>query len=227
MPESLKRDKSFQVPEVGTVPAVPEEPSVPEIVDVELLNLDEVDVRYRNQYDPGIWVSDPATGKFTAKGRHKFHQVCRKAGIGTDRPGQMAVVVSKDRSRLYMIAGLEHVDMVDLTYFRYEVRVNLIKVFTKLKRVLPEGTQEFYPVEIAEERVRVGGKSYQALTMSLTAAKIRWEKSEEEKEAERQKAAAKRVEKARKAAERKRLRMAGKGTQPAADEAKPAGGQPS
>lgn len=172
-------------------------------VDEDLLDLESVEVQYRGRHEAGVIVSDPAQARFTGLGNQRLINLCRREGLGTDRPTKMLVVPNSNRSKLYFIPGVEHKAAVDVTYVRTLPRMNLIKLFTKLKRVLPAGAREFYPIDIAEERVVVDGKEYRALAMPLKKKATRWEKSDAEKEQARQKAEAKRAEKERKAAERK------------------------
>jgi len=228
--KSSETKKEFQVPEGSATPLVspvqpsPQPAAAPNTVEVDWLDLDEVEVQYRHQLDAGIWITDPARGALTGMAKRIFQKACRDAKLGTERPEEMAVVLSKDRSKLYFILGLKHKDMVDLTYYKYEVRVNLIKVFTKLKRVLPPGLHEFYALEMAEEQVLVNGKAYSAMVMPLKAIERRWEKSETEKDKAEIKALEKRLEKERKAAARQARKAAAKGALPAGGSAATEGG---
>lgn len=161
-------------------------------LDESMLNLESVEVQYRGRYGPGLWGSDPAQFSFTGLGNQRFGKLCLESGLGTDRPTTILPVPDATRTKLYLIPGVIHPAAVEVTYYRNLPRFNLVKLFTKMKRILPKGSREFYPVAIAEEWVQVDGQEYRALVMPLKRTKTRWEKTEAKKEQARAKAAAKR-----------------------------------
>lgn len=167
-------------------------------VDKSMLDLTSVEVQYRGRYGPGLWGRDPAQFSFTGLGNQRFGKLCLDSGLGTDRPTTLLAVPDETRTKLYLIPGVEHPAAVEVTYHRNLPRFNLVKLFTKMKRILPKGSHEFYPVKVAEEWVEVDGKEYRALEMPLKRTKTRWTKSETKKVEARAKAATKRSARASK-----------------------------
>lgn len=135
-------------------------------------DLDQVEIQYRHQHDSGIWIEDPARATFTAMASKRIGAMSMDAGLGTDRPDKLLILT--DRHNLYFAPVHDHPKAVPITWNDGRAYVNLIKIFTFLKRVLPPDTREFYAISFHDTPVEIGnGVQVQALKMPLKRVEVR------------------------------------------------------
>ncbi|HYG60370.1 MAG TPA: hypothetical protein VD902_20050, partial [Symbiobacteriaceae bacterium] len=141
----------------------------PEII---VPDLDQVEIQYRHQYDSGAWFEDPARSIWSALASKRLGALSMEAGHGTDRPAK--VLIMTDRHNLYFAPVTEHPQAVTVSWNDGRAYMNLIKIFTYLKRVLPPDTREFYKIVPHDKPIDIGnGVTVKALKMPLKRVETR------------------------------------------------------
>ena len=137
-------------------------------------DLEQVEVQYRHQYESGIWAEDPARVTFTALASKRLGQLSMGEDLGTETPDKLLVLT--DKHNLYFVAAPDHPQAVEVSWNEGRAYVNLIKIFTYLRRVLPPGSRHFYRAEFHDQPVDIGdGKEHKALKVPLKRVKPRKE----------------------------------------------------
>jgi hypothetical protein len=162
-------------------------------VKARIIRKSDVEIRRRNQHDAGGWVESPAQFTFTGLGAGRLRGLAGDVGLGTERPTSALVVPGQGNHKLYWAPVAEHPDALEVKWYQNRASVNLVLLFTSLKRLVPAGGREFYPFEDELAKVEVEGVVYDALVMPLKRTETRWEKSEKAKEEAKAKAEAKKA----------------------------------
>ncbi len=147
----------------------------------KLPDYDEVEVQPRNWLRSGGWVESPAQMLMTALATRRFGRLSLEAGLGTERPTKALVFPDESNRFLCFIPVADHPQALDVHDNQGRFAINLIKVLTLLKRVVPKGRKEFYSLSYSTSRIQVGDLEGMALVMPLKKEKGGVVKTKEQK----------------------------------------------
>jgi hypothetical protein len=132
---------------------------------VHALNLSNVEIRRRNQYSSGLWVETPAMADWTALATKRLAKTSLQSGEMTERPTKCLVVTAPGQAGLYFIPGIDHPDAIEVKYINGRAKMNLVKVFTALDKLITPGNREFFPIVWPDHPISFDGQEYKVVMM--------------------------------------------------------------